>query len=332
MSTKKIVTFAAVGVAMCALTFFWLRGRQKPVPVSDDKPHEAAVNTTKRTKTAAQPKHATGSAEVSEKASAAHQPSPEKATTTTGVRTPQKGAQVGSAAPTEPEPDGPLLAEIDDLLDDDDYDTLLEHAATLVKHPNPEVRSKLALGLHWAGLRGLAGLTTMLGDPDPEVAQEALDYWKTALADIESSQDRAALLDAAYTVTGDSTSDVLVEDLLSEMMFIDDELVVAAHLIEMAKQSKNPSHHEKFIETMDSISMPDEDSENIQQAIRNLREWERQEKRERAKEEAAEKEVEPLQTPFQGTAPSSRQAGAGQVPEGPATEPTAPPVVAPPAP
>jgi len=324
MSTKRIAVFAVVGVAVCALAFFWLRERQKPVPVSDDDPRKETVDT-RRAPTNVQPKRvaggagsATGGATVDRTASA--QPASEKDTSDARTSKSKKGAGGGGAALVEPRPDDSLLAEIDDLLDDDDYDTLLEHAAVLVKHPNPEVRSKVAFGLHWAGLRGLADLTTMLGDPDPEVAQEALDYWKTALSDIESSHDKAALLDAAYTVSGDFTSDALVEDLLSEMMFVDDELVVAAHLIEMAKQSKNPSHHEKFIETMDSISMPDEESANIQQAIKNLRDWERQEKRERAEEAAAEKEMERMQMQKPVSAP--KQPGAGQAP----AEPAAPPV------
>ncbi len=329
MSTKRITVLAVVGVAVCALAFFWLRGRQKPAPVSNDDPRAETADT-RRVKTTVQPKHAAEDAESAGKSSADRTAQSAAGTDVANTRTPRKGTGTGGAALTKPEPDGALLAEVDDLLDDDDYDTLLEHAAVLIKHPNPEVRSKLALGLHWAGLRGLPDLTTMLGDPDPEVAQEALDYWKTALADIESSQDKAALLDAAYTVTGDFTPDALVEDLLSEMMFIDDELVVAAHLIEMAKQSKNPSHHEKFIETMDSISMPDEDSGNIQQAIKNLRDWERQEKRERAEEAAAEKEMERMQEPIRKTVPAPKPAGAGQAPAGPAVTPVPPPT--PPAP
>ena len=37
-----------------------------------------------------------------------------------------------------------------------------------------------------------------------------------------------ALLDAAYTVTGDFTEDGLVDDLLSEMLFVEDELAACA--------------------------------------------------------------------------------------------------------
>ena len=320
MSTKKTAVLMTAGVAVCILAFFWLRERPQPVTADGGEPKEKTVA---RPDKIVQPNGAVEGgvepvADSPDGRAESAQRAPGKSAA--DVRTPQKNTQPSGGGRTEPDLDGALLAEIDELLDDDDYDTLLAQAAALIKHPNPEVRSKLAFGLHWAGLRGLADLTTMLGDPDPEVAQEALDYWKTALADIESSDDKAALLDAAYTVTGDFTEDGLVDDLLSEMLFVEDELAAAAHLMEMARQSKNPAHQEKFIETMDSISMPDEESANIQQAIKNLRDWERQEKRERAEEAAAEKEMERMQMQKPVSAP--KQPGAGQAP----AEPAAPPV------
>lgn len=312
MSTKKTAVLMAAGMAVCVLAFFWLRERPKSLSASGDDSREETG--ARRIKTG-QAKGAVGGvepvADSPDGLTASAQRAPDKSAA--DVRTPQKNTQPSGGGRTEPDRDGALLAKIDDLLDDDDYDKLLDQAAALIKHPNPEVRSKLAFGLHWAGLRGLADLTTMLGDPDPEVAQEALDYWKTALADIESSDDKAAMLDAAYTVTGDFTEDGLVDDLLSEMLFVEDELAAAAHLMEMARQSKNPAHQEKFIETMDSISMPDEESANIQQAINNLNKWASQEKRERAEEVAAEIEAGP--EPGQATKGATDQpAATGQQP------------------
>ena len=320
MSTKKTTVLMAAGVAVCALAFFWLRERPQPVTVSGDDPRKETG--ARRVKTV-KAKGAVGGVEPVAESPAGRMASARQApgNRSTDLRSPQKNTQPSGGDRVGPDLDGALLAKIDDLLDDDDYDKLLDQAAALIKHPNPEVRSKLAFGLHWAGLRGLADLTTMLGDPDPEVAQEALDYWKTALADVESSADKAALLDAAYTVTGDFTEDALVDDLLSEMLFVEDELAAAAHLMEMARQSKNPEHQEKFIETMDSISMPDEESANIQQAIDNLRKWERQEKQERAEQAVAEIEADDEQTQIMEPAPEktdAKQMPAGG-PAGPVT-------------
>ena len=214
-----------------------------------------------------------------------------RATESTGTKQPDKrpkrpraGAQAVAAPPAPGSVEAETL-ELDRLLDDEAYDKLLIEAKKLMKHPDPEVRSRVAFALHWAGLQGLSELTAMLADPDPEVAQEALDYWKTALADIESPADKAAMLDAAYTVTGDHTDVQVLEDLLSEFTFVDDELIAAAHLAEMAGQSKNPAHAEAFIEALDGISQPDETSRTVQEAISNLKKWERQERRDRAEQE-----------------------------------------------
>ncbi|HRR33379.1 MAG TPA: HEAT repeat domain-containing protein [Kiritimatiellia bacterium] len=307
MLTKKSAVLVSACVAVCAFAFFLLRERPKPHAASvDDSREEASA---KRVKT----EQAKGA--VASEKPVAGSPTDRAAMTakssqvngTAGANTSRKNTQPSDrAGRMESDRDSALLAELDELLDNDDYDKLLEHAAKLIKHPNPEVRSKLAFGLHWAGLRGLADLTTMLGDPDPDVAQEALDYWKTALSDIESPEDKAALLDAAYTVTGDFTDEELLDDLLSEMLFVDDELVAAAHLREMAKQSNNPAHQQKFIEAMDSISMPDDESANIQQAINSLDKWERQEKLDRA--EQAAMEIEARDAPVQKPGPA-RPAG-----------------------
>ena len=185
----------------------------------------------------------------------------------------------GSGSPV-PESVEQITEELDSLLDDENYDALLAEAKKLIKNPNAEVRSRVAFALHWAGLKGLGDLTSMLADPDPEVAQEAYDYWKTALADIEHSSDKAAMLDAAYAVTGDFTDNKLLDDILSEFTFVD-EGDASAHLVEMARQSKNPEHVKMMIEAMDEISQPEKASENLDHAISELRRRER----ERAEEE-----------------------------------------------
>ena len=91
-------------------------------------------------------------------------------------------------------------------------------------------------------------------------------------------RDIAAILDGPH-------GPPLLEDLLSEFTFVDDELIAAAHLAEMAGQSKNPAHAEAFIEALDGISQPDETSKTVQEAIANVKKWERQERRERAEQE-----------------------------------------------
>lgn len=280
---RVAMTATVLAVALIGGFLMW---RQREARQQDERRErvrveEASRQAARARRAAAAPKQAAG-------------PRPSaggRASESTGAKQPDKkpkrpraAAQAGTAPPVPGSAEAVTL-ELDKLLDDEAYDKLVIEAKKLIKHPNPEVRSRVAFALHWAGLQGLAELTSMLGDPDPEVAQEALDYWKTALSDIENPADKAAMLDAAYTVTGDHTDGQVLEDLLSEFTFVDDELIAAAHLAEMAGQSKNPAHAEAFIEALDGISQPDETSKTVQEAIANVKKWERQERRERAEQE-----------------------------------------------
>lgn len=209
-------------------------------------------------------------------------------------------------------------ARLDDLLDDDSYDELLVEARKLIKHPDPEVRSRVAFALNWTGLKGLGDLSVMLGDPDPDVAEEARDYWKMVLSEIESPTDKAAMLDAAYTVTGDTTGKEVMEDILHEFSMIEDERVAAAHLIAMSRQSQNPEHTKMFVEAMDGISMPEDESESVSQAISSLQKWEREKDKE---DKAMEDDVKPAQgSGFPRAAPAQPAATAAD----PAAVPPAP--------
>ena len=183
-------------------------------------------------------------------------------------------------------------SKLDDLLDDEDYDALLVETKKLVQHPVAAVRSRVVLALHWAGLKGLDTLTAMLGDPDPDVAKEAFEYWKAAVSEITSDDAKAALLEAAYKVTGDHTDASMLEDILHEFVMFDNERVAAAYLIEMSKQVKNPEHEKMFIEAMDGFSQPDDDSTSLSKAVSNLNKWDREKAAEEAEEAKIEAEIQ----------------------------------------
>lgn len=67
-------------------------------------------------------------------------------------------------------------------------------ARDLMDSPDPEVRRHVVNVLGWIGPAGLPELTAMLSDPDPLVAQTALDQWQNAFNLIEIDAEKAGVL------------------------------------------------------------------------------------------------------------------------------------------
>ena len=144
-----------------------------------------------------------------------------------------------------------VMQKLDSAMDDNDVDSILKEARQLKQHPDPEVRSQVAFALSWIGLSGLSELTTMLTDPDPEVATEVLDHWRTSLAEIESDTDKGAMLGAAAEVLGDEISDEVLSDIVMECSMLDNEIALK-HLADILKTVTKP---EQKTEVIDAIHM-----------------------------------------------------------------------------
>lgn len=156
---------------------------------------------------------------------------------------------------------------LDGYLDDDDYDKVVAEAKRLKKNEDSEVRSRVAFALHWAGLKGLAELTSMLNDPDPGVAREVLDYWKMSLNEIENSSDKAALLASAVAAYGDGIDKESLGSILSEFSMVD-EADALPQLASILKLSNNSENTRIIIETIKEISQDDQKAENKDDAFK----------------------------------------------------------------
>ena len=158
---------------------------------------------------------------------------------------------------------------LDGLLDDDNISGVLREASHLKKDPNPDVRSRVAFALNWTGIKGLAELTSMLGDPDPEVASEVMSYWKMQLAEVESSSDKAALLSAAVDALGTGMNSDTLSDLLMEFTMLD-ELDAVPNLVELLKRTNDPSQSRDIIDAIDPIinsDTPLETKDDVDNAV-----------------------------------------------------------------
>jgi len=165
-----------------------------------------------------------------------------------------------------------VTAKLDELLDNDDYDAVLREAVRLKTHPDAEVRSRVLLALHWTGLNGLGDLTGMLGDPDPDVAREAMDYWKMALSEVENSADKAELLTKAGEVLGSDMPLDTFSDLLSEINTLEEADAVPA-LVSLLKQTEDPDRVSETIGTLDTIINSDKSIETKEEAEQAAKMW-----------------------------------------------------------
>lgn len=186
----------------------------------------------------------------------------------------KKAMRLGEVSPSDVNADdsAAVTAKLDDLLDDEDYDAVLREAVRLKNHPNAEVRSRVLLALHWTGLKGLGDLTGMLKDPDPDVAKEAMDYWKMALSEVENSADKAELLTAAAAVLGGDMPDETFNDLLPEINTLEEADAVPA-LLSLLRQTEDADQITEIIGTLDTIVNSDTPMETKDDAEKAAQEW-----------------------------------------------------------
>ena len=203
---------------------------------------------------------------------------------------------------------------LDALLDDDNTAAILREARRLSKHPDPEVRSRVAFAFNWVGVQALPDLTSMLGDPDPDVEDDVRTFWKDRLSEVENEMDKADMLEAAAEVGGDTMSLDFLDDLVMELSMLEEE-VALPKLVEMLKRVEDKEQVELLTEAIEAITMPDDSATTKAEAIQQALQYQAALEAERAAEaaeaavDAAEGEepdepataVAPMKVPFRRT-------------------------------
>lgn len=280
--TRKKISLALAGCAAVALVLFvWLSGGRKsgeatkPVP-SGQRSQNKATSVAQGAKTNG---ISVKGAKRTDRASA--EGSLKK-------RTPRFGVLEGEDL--DPNDASVITKVLDDLLDDDNFAAVLREAVRLKTHADAEVRSRVAFALHWTGVKGLGELTSMLGDPDPDVAREALDYWKSSLAEVDSSPDKAALLSAAAQALGPGMDSEMFGDLLTEFSMLDEYDAVPS-LVDLLKQTEEPERVQEIIDTIDPIINSDTPMETKQDVELAVGKWVKDETAAETSEEPVEGEL-----------------------------------------
>lgn len=149
-----------------------------------------------------------------------------------------------------------ITKALDDALDSNNKAGILAEAKKLKKNPNPEVRSQVAFALDWLGVEGLEELTSMLGDSDPDVAKDVLDYWESALSSINDQTTKANLLVSAIESQSDSLSNDSFQELIDTARFeLDEPTDLDAFLTILDKtDEKNTARMEILRENINALT------------------------------------------------------------------------------
>lgn len=100
------------------------------------------------------------------------------------------------------------------ILDLGDQKTALSLARKLRLSENRDERLAALDAFGWYGTKGMADVTSMLADPDPELAAEALEVWEAGFEEISDDSLRCELIvDAAKLVENDPEMHSLIMEL-----------------------------------------------------------------------------------------------------------------------
>jgi hypothetical protein len=123
-----------------------------------------------------------------------------------------KAAPEGGAKSARPKAvQNPDIALLNDLLDGDNRAGTLAQARKMIASRNAEVRTAALEALRWLGGRDVVNdLAAMLGDADPEIAEDAADSLVKVLDEVDDPALSAAMLEQAIKrVPPDATAEGL---------------------------------------------------------------------------------------------------------------------------
>lgn len=202
----------------------------------------------------------------------------------------------GSTEPVKTSlPDAMVVTRtLNDLLDDDNTEGILQEARRLSKHPDPDVRGEVAFAFSWVGVQALSDLTAMLGDPDPDVESDVRTFWTDLLSEVDNEMDKAAMLEAAADVFGDTISLDFLDDLVMELSMLEEE-VALPRLMETLKRLEDKDRVALVIEAIEDITMPDDPATTKEEVLRQAAHYQTELEAELAAE-AAEADADDLPT------------------------------------
>ncbi len=118
-----------------------------------------------------------------------------------------------------------ILDQIDQFIADDDLDGAYHLARTLMRHPDPDIRTEAAETFGWIGLKALTELSLMLQDDDSDVAATALHHWELTIGDISDDTLKAEMVVEGVKHLQDPDD---IEGLIMQLGSMEEDLAVRA--------------------------------------------------------------------------------------------------------
>lgn len=168
---------------------------------------------------------------------------------------------------------------LDGALDADNASNILHEARLLLKHQNPEVRRRVVDALAWTGLEGFKELTTLMTDPDPDVAEAAREAWKQEYSMMESSELKSELLKQVGDLAVQGGDNELAGDVV-EMITMDmdmSDLVKVETLQGYLGQTEDKECIDKILGGINEVALPDPPIVNKDEAEVKLSDWKKEE-------------------------------------------------------
>ena len=179
-------------------------------------------------------------------------------TTTGAVDVAQTNGVAGGSDPKSNIED--VTQALEGALDADNASNILQEARLLLKHQNPEVRRRVVDALAWTGLDGFKELTTLMTDPDPDVAEAAREAWKQEYSMMESSELKSELLKQVGDMAVQGGDNELAGDVV-EMITMDmdmSDLVKVETLQGYLGQTEDAECIDKILGGINEVALPDQ--------------------------------------------------------------------------
>jgi len=115
------------------------------------------------------------------------------------------------------------VAEMNAAIDNGETHVALRMARELMDSKDAAVRMAVTDALGFIGKRALPDIEAMLGDPDGEVAQSALNAWELGLTELNSDRVRAAVVERAVKSVANRA---MLDAILIQLTGIDEKLAL----------------------------------------------------------------------------------------------------------
>lgn len=188
-----------------------------------------------------------------------------------------------------PEKLQPTATALQDALDRDDEKGIVQYARILLASDSQEARVQAAEALGFSGWEGFSDIVGLLMDADEEVREMARQAWKLQLDQMESKDGKVKMLEAVAEHVIDQDPEYF-EDVLfdASMEMTDNEMLT--FVIPLYSQTEKEESRRVILETIDNITMPDNESKSLEEAEAEVLRWRKENAEEIAEEEAEKAE------------------------------------------